>query len=47
METFEWSSLFETGLAEVDAQHKRLVELVNQLGQDVDSASPEHIDQAL
>ena len=47
LETFEWSPLFETGLTEVDAQHKRLVELVNQLGADVDSASPEHIDQAL
>jgi len=47
METFEWSPLFETGLPEVDAQHKRLVELVNQLGQNVDSASPEHIDAAL
>jgi two-component system, NtrC family, sensor kinase len=47
METFEWSALFETGLPEVDAQHQRLVELVNQLGQDADSASPEHIDAAL
>jgi hemerythrin-like metal-binding protein len=47
METFEWSSLFETGLTEVDAQHQRLVELVNQLGQSADSANPEHIDQAL
>lgn len=47
MEVFEWSSLFETGLAEVDAQHKRLVELLNQLGRDVDSTSVEHIDAAL
>jgi hemerythrin-like metal-binding protein len=47
MQTFEWSELFETGLEEVDTQHQRLVELVNQLGQDADSASPEHIDQAL
>jgi hemerythrin-like metal-binding protein len=47
METFEWSRLFETGLPEVDAQHQRLVELVNQLGQNVDSASPAHIDEAL
>jgi hemerythrin-like metal-binding protein len=47
METFEWTSLFETGLPEVDHQHRRLVELVNQLGRDLDGASPEHIDQAL
>lgn len=47
MATFEWSVLFETGLTEVDAQHKRLVELVNQLGEDADSASSEHIDKAL
>jgi two-component system, NtrC family, sensor kinase len=45
--TFEWSPLFETGLAEVDAQHRRLVALVNQLGEEVDSATPEHIDAAL
>ena len=47
MEIFRWSPLFETGLAEVDAQHRRLVELVNQLGRDADSATPEHIDRAL
>ncbi len=47
MATFEWNSLFETGLAEVDLQHRRLVELVNQLGRDLGSASPEHLDQAL
>ena len=47
METFQWSPLFETGLVEVDTQHQRLVHLVNQLSQDADSATPEHIDQAL
>ncbi len=47
MKTFEWTPLFETGLAEVDQQHQRLVQLVNQLSQDVDSASEAHIDQAL
>lgn len=47
METFQWSPLFETGLTDVDAQHQRLVQLVNQLSQDVDSATPEYIDQAL
>lgn len=47
METFEWSPLFETGLEDVDAQHQRLVELVNSLGRDVESASPERIDLAL
>lgn len=47
MTTFAWSPLFETGLAEVDAQHRRLVELVNQLGEDADSGSPEKIDQTI
>ena len=47
MEIFKWSPLFETGLADVDAQHQRLVELLNQLGRDADSATPAHIDQAL
>lgn len=47
MDTFEWSHLFETGLAEVDEQHRRLVALVNQLGKDIHSASLSHIDQTL
>jgi hemerythrin-like metal-binding protein len=47
METFEWTGLFETGLPEVDQQHRRLVELVNQLGRDADSATPERVDHAL
>jgi hemerythrin-like metal-binding protein len=28
---FEWSAVYETGIAEVDAQHRRLVELINEL----------------
>lgn len=47
MQAFTWSRLFETGLAEVDAQHQRLVELVNQLGEDAHSGDPARIDQAL
>ena len=47
MDAFQWTPLFETGLAEVDAQHQRLVGLINQLSHDADSGSPEHIDQAL
>ncbi len=47
MKIFQWSSLFETGLAEVDAQHQRLVELVNDLGDILDSGSPERIDATL
>lgn len=47
METFQWSRLFETGLNEVDQQHQRLVELLNQLGRDADSADAMHIDRAL
>jgi hemerythrin len=29
MDTFRWSSAFETGLDEVDRQHRRLVDLIN------------------
>lgn len=32
MDAFVWDARFETGLAEVDAQHRRLVDMVNQLG---------------
>ena len=28
MDAFQWTPLFETGLAEVDAQHQRLVGLI-------------------
>lgn len=44
---FEWSPFFETGLADVDAQHQRLVGLLNGLTRDVDSASPAHLGAAL
>jgi len=47
MQAFTWSSLFETGLAEVDAQHRQLVGLVNQLGEDAHSGDAARIDQAL
>ena len=47
METFEWTPLFETGLAIVDRQHQQLVNLINQLGMGADEANPEHIDQTL
>lgn len=47
MKTFQWSTLFETGLADVDDQHRRLVELVNNLGEEIDSGTPEHVDATL
>ena len=47
MDTFVWSSLFETGIAEVDQQHRELVDLVNQLSADTDSGNPERIDGTL
>jgi hemerythrin-like metal-binding protein len=47
MQAFTWSPLFETGLTDVDDQHRRLVELVNQLGEDADSGSAEKIDQTI
>jgi len=45
--TFKWNQVFETGLPEVDAQHRHLVQLLNQLGDEVDSSTPEHLDQTL
>lgn len=45
--TFKWNQVFETGLPDVDAQHRHLVQLLNQLGDEVDSSTPEHIDQTL
>jgi hemerythrin-like metal-binding protein len=47
MKTFQWSSLFETGLTDVDAQHQRLVALVNDLADSLDGGEPEHIDATL
>ncbi len=32
MESFQWDQHFVTGLAEVDKQHRRLVDLINQFG---------------
>ena len=32
MQAFIWNSRFETGIASVDEQHRRLVEIVNQMG---------------
>jgi hemerythrin-like metal-binding protein len=47
MSAFEWSSLFETGLSDVDAQHRRLVELLNGLGDQLEVDDPERIDHLL
>ena len=47
MKTFEWTPLFETGLTEVDLQHRRLVEMLNVLSDQLDSANPEHVDDLL
>lgn len=47
MKTFEWSALFATGLEDVDTQHRRLIELVNALSEDIESGAPERIDTTL
>ncbi|MBF0097387.1 MAG: bacteriohemerythrin [Magnetococcales bacterium] len=47
MDSFRWNALFETGLTKVDAQHRRLVEWINQLGEDVDTGVPEKIGQTV
>lgn len=33
MESFQWSTQYETGLLEVDEQHRRLVDLINHYGE--------------
>jgi hemerythrin-like metal-binding protein len=45
--TFEWTPLFETGLAEVDVQHRSLVDMLNSLSDQLDSASTDRIDDLL
>ena len=47
MEAFEWSHLFETGLPEVDSQHQRLVEMVNQLSHASEGSNADLIDDLL
>lgn len=47
MSVFQWSSLFETGLVDVDNQHRRLVELVNEFDRNVNSGSSDNIDRVL
>ncbi len=32
MESFIWNKNFETGLAEIDQQHNRLIDIINQFG---------------
>ncbi len=44
MNSFEWSSAYLTGILNVDNQHKRLVELVNQMG---DGLSENTLDQPM
>ena len=38
METFHWDERYETGIAEVDDQHRYLVALINRLGEQLASA---------
>lgn len=48
MDAFIWSPLYETGIASVDAQHRRLVEIINRLGQvlaNADSIGADEVQQ--
>lgn len=47
MDTFQWNSVFETGLEEIDAQHKHLVGLLNELSRNVDVGRRDNIDRTL
>jgi hemerythrin len=33
MESFSWNNNFETGLKDVDDQHRRLVDIINSFGE--------------
>lgn len=44
---FLWNAYFETGVAEVDAQHRHLVDLLNHFGNEIDSSTSANIDAAL
>jgi len=47
VKTFEWTPLFETGLTEVDAQHRHLVDMLNSLSDQLDGTDHEHVDDLL
>lgn len=42
MALFTWSSKLETGIDQIDGQHKRLVGLINQLHDEVSRSEPDH-----
>lgn len=45
---FKWNAKYETGLPEVDAQHRGLVEIINHLGdQRIDGGSPAELEATL
>lgn len=44
MRSFQWDSHFETGLAEIDDQHRALVELINRFGDALGASSVETTD---
>lgn len=52
-QTFQWNSSFETGLADVDSQHRRLVDTINAIGErlalsaDIDAAELKDLYQDL
>ena len=47
MSTFEWTNLFETGLVEIDDQHRQLIDLVNTLNTDSSAITLAQTDTAL
>lgn len=47
IDTFRWNSVFETGLEEIDDQHRHLVELLNELSRNIEGAGQENIDRTL
>ena len=47
METLEWNELLATGIKEIDEQHKRIVEIVNQLRDAIERGEAEAADVAL
>lgn len=47
MDAFKWNSVFETGLEEIDRQHRHLVDLLNELSRNIEGAGAGNVDRTL
>ena len=47
METLEWSSRLATGIPEIDNQHKRIVDMVNQMREAMETGDTEAVGRVI